>query len=77
MIETRLPVTVLSGFLGSVKITLFDHVLHNKDEFKVAVIVNKKYKGENYFYNSLGNALTLDSTTLESIKRLVCRRTIL
>ena len=39
-------------------------------------IVNKKYKGKNYFYTSLGNTLTLDSTTLESIKRLVCRHNI-
>ena len=39
-------------------------------------IVNKKYIGENYFYNSLGNNLTLDSITLESIKSLVCRHNI-
>ena len=39
MIETRLPVTVLSGFCSG-KTTLLNHVLHNKDELKVAVIVN-------------------------------------
>lgn len=39
-------------------------------------IVNKKYIGENYFYNSLGNNLTLDSITLESIIRLVSRHNI-
>ena len=39
MIETRLPVTVLSGFLGSER-QLFLIMLHNKDELKVAVIVN-------------------------------------
>ena len=39
MIETRLPVTVLSGFLFW-KDNSSNHVLHNKDELKVAVIVN-------------------------------------
>ena len=36
----KLPVTVLSGFLGSGKTTLMSHILTNNDGLKVAILVN-------------------------------------
>ncbi|MDX3928426.1 MAG: GTP-binding protein [Shinella sp.] len=36
----KLPVTVLSGFLGAGKTTVLNHILNNRDALRVAVIVN-------------------------------------
>ncbi len=40
MISNKLPVTVLSGFLGAGKTTILSHILNNREDKKVAVIVN-------------------------------------
>lgn len=40
MSENKLPVTVLSGFLGAGKTTVLNHVLSNREGLRVAVIVN-------------------------------------
>ena len=40
MTPNKIPVTVLSGYLGSGKTTVLNHVLNHRHGLKIAVIVN-------------------------------------
>jgi G3E family GTPase len=38
---SKIPVTVISGFLGAGKTTLVNHLLNNNEQFRIGVVVNE------------------------------------
>ena len=39
-LDKRIPITLLTGYLGAGKTTLMNHILQNQEGYKCAVIVN-------------------------------------
>jgi len=66
--DDRLPVTVLSGFLGSGKTTLMNHLLATMDRKRVAVIENEL--GEISIDHHL--VLRTDLGSMETVQGLTC-----
>ncbi|MEB3340926.1 GTP-binding protein [Okeania sp.] len=40
-LKQRIPVSIITGFLGSGKTTLLNHILKNKQDLRVAVLINE------------------------------------
>jgi len=49
----KVPVTILTGFLGAGKTSLLNYILHVEHEKKIAVILNEFGEGNSFFHTTL------------------------
>lgn len=71
----KLPTTVLSGFLGAEKTTLLNRILNNKDNLKVAVIVNDMSEvniDADLIKSNQGHLMSTDEKMVEMSNGCIC-----
>merc|ERR1740138_481320 len=69
--DNRLPVTILSGFLGAGKTTVLKNILQNKQGMKVAVIVNDMAE-VNVDANEVSKIISTDSKMVAMQNGCIC-----
>jgi len=72
--QTKVPVTILTGFLGSGKTTLVKHILTSKQHnYKIAVIENEYGGGENDKQLAERLGLTVNNISTLSVETMIAK----